>query len=314
MKNNSSSRKYGVFGPYEIRLRVPCTFSVSASAWPIVIPYAITPLSALNQCQHEAYVDVVGRVTSKEQKPQGSGGLQKTILLLVDETHEQELELLGSQHSISATVGDVVAVKGARVVEWKMTRTLQTGFMTIVEVNPVPRQGLQKMQPVEAMSPEPRKKAIRMTCQTPFSIADAKKLMEQMLQDAETNADVPTKEVVLRGTFAAFTESFFVDDAPITDSTRASIRLRTVLRNAHQELSVVLWGRAATAILNMSSDELLPLWETGNEDASKQGELLTSLSTPCTLFSAAAWLQSSDRLDIFRAPGGDLSTRVALRG
>ena len=60
VKNNSSSRKYGVFGPYEIRLRVPCTFSVSASAWPIVIPYAITPLSARNQCQHEAYVDVVG--------------------------------------------------------------------------------------------------------------------------------------------------------------------------------------------------------------------------------------------------------------
>ena len=117
-----------------------------------------------------------------------------------------------------------------------------------------------------------------MTWPTPFSIADAKKLMEQMLQDAGTNADVPTKEVVLRGTFAAFTDSFFVDDAPITDSTRASIRLRIVLRNAHQELSVVLWGRAATAILNMSSDELLAVWETGNEDASKQEELLTSLN------------------------------------
>eukprot|EP00973_Karenia_brevis_P009695 1307352-Karenia_brevis.AAC.1 len=65
VKNNVSGVKYGVPGPYEVKLKYPCKVTVASTAWPLVLPYEWTAFDQLNQCQHEAYVDVVGRLLSE---------------------------------------------------------------------------------------------------------------------------------------------------------------------------------------------------------------------------------------------------------
>ena len=111
---------------------------LATSAWPVKLNLDVTDFASLNQSQSGTCVCILGRLTHKTT-PEAVGTsaeFMKSVFLLSDGTYEQEVELLGAHSTAEATVGDLVAVKGAVIKEWKGRRSVQTGYLTHVCTNP----------------------------------------------------------------------------------------------------------------------------------------------------------------------------------
>ena len=80
--------------------------------------------------------------------------------------------------------GDIVVLGGVRVKEWKHQRTLETGFLTVVETNPASRQGLEMIANIG--DAEPKRKVLRMTLPDPMRVVEVNKWGEAMCAMAPT--------------------------------------------------------------------------------------------------------------------------------
>ena len=280
VKNNKQGAKYGVPGPFEVRLKYETKTSIASTAWPLKLSYNWTLFTDLNQCQDGEYVDVAGRVLHEEKIPQSSAAaLQKSILVLGDDGHEVSLELLGSHVNITTTSGDVIAVKGARVVEWKHKRTLQTGFLTYLEVNPRSIAELPDISTLEDLQGQPRQKAIKLSLPNPISMLQTQESMKRMLQDVSAQLEVSPMDCTLEGKFRPLTDAFFEDDPPFVGDVEApKVCLAGHVFDGTAELPVKIWTQAAALLLDVSVETLQESWNTGNAEPAKQTKLLEKLN------------------------------------
>ena len=59
-----NEEKYGVEGPFEVKMNQPCKMIVAKEAFPCEIPYNFQQFVNLNQMQEGDTVDIIGRVMS----------------------------------------------------------------------------------------------------------------------------------------------------------------------------------------------------------------------------------------------------------
>ena len=180
VKLNSNGLKYGIPGPYEVRIAYPCKMSLAKNAWPAKIPYDLLEFPDLNQTADGLFIDIIGKVLGSMDPLVPTGSLPKKIVTLVNGDYMQELELLGDKANLEFRVDDVLAVRSACIKEWNKERVLQTGLLTIVEVNPVQREDLL----LTDISDEPKQKAIKMTPMACINITQVNKIKHDLLKDA----------------------------------------------------------------------------------------------------------------------------------
>ena len=117
---------------------------------------------------------------------------------------------LGNKADVSLSIGGKLVLGGMCVKEWRRERTIETGYTTMLEVNPPMRAGLEVMDDIGAQ--EPKRKALRISLPPSFAIATLQDLGNRMLQDASL---ITAQEFGITGTFNQMPESFFETDPPL---------------------------------------------------------------------------------------------------
>ena len=280
VKVNKLGKRYGVPGQFEVRVKYEFPMTIATVSWPIKIVYDWAPFQDLNQKIDKEYVDVLGRIISKEKiLPTSANAIPKTIITLCDGELDQPVECLGQKSTIQSAVGDLVALKGARINEYNGKRTLSTGFMTHVSVNPQHIADIDEIPELDEIIKQPRQKAIKLTLPDPITVLNAKEIISRMLTEAQTEPSVQPNNFTLEGTFAPLTDSFFVDDAPLVGGEENfKICLKTKIADPTGDLLVKVWTKAASVMLNVSVESLKKAWEDGNSVPSDQKEILKNLN------------------------------------
>ena len=93
------------------------------------MPYDFTPFQNLNQLDGDVFLDIIGLV--KEIHMQADQDKKKIIL--VNDAYEKDVFLQGSHAHLDVKVGDVLALKSARISKWKHYRNVMTGCLTFID-------------------------------------------------------------------------------------------------------------------------------------------------------------------------------------
>ena len=126
----------------------------------------------------------------------------------------QELFLLGEHADISLQVGDVLAVSGCRIKIWESVRSVETAFLSVLEKNPVVREGIPDV-PRSGNGERPRK-AMKLAQQRIISAEEAKQIMSRLVSDVPEGAVNSVSQVIaLKGVLQKLDEDFFEKDAPL---------------------------------------------------------------------------------------------------
>ena len=268
--------KYGVEGPFEVKMNQPCKMSVAKEGFPCEIPYNFQDFVNLNQMEHGELVDIIGRVMSV-----GVDDPVKKTITLFSKDLTQEVALLGQHAQTIVKVGDVVAVKGARLTVWKIYRGVSTGYMTCIEICPPEREGL--VWPSCDDINEPKKKAIKLNLPAPITIHNANVNMRNLVSDFENGKGQPTLDFTVHGTIAPLTPEFFVLDAPFYEKGDEEKYLyKTVITDTTGQLHVKIWDKAGMHLFGVKEPRLRALWEEGLVDEDKQEDILDLLNATLT--------------------------------
>ena len=278
LHNCDSVAKYGVKTPFEVVMKYICPVQLSKNAWPFRFPYEFHSWETLNQVPEGACLDLIGAALDTPMRDHNTS-LAKLIVLLGNGDMQQQIELLGQHAMVTITKGDKVAISGLRMKIWNHRRTLQTNYLSVVEVNPkLEDQKLIEM--FEEVSEGPKRKALRLTPTTAMTVAEIKNLGEQLLEDARSFRDRETSAFAVTGKFMTFTTDFFQQDPPILDTAKGPIMCwNTILEDDTGRLNVKVWDKACYELFHITVDKMQELWEEGNEKTASQEAILESLNT-----------------------------------
>jgi hypothetical protein len=175
VKNNSPAEKFGVSGAYEVRLTRECKLSLAKDAWPMKLPYSFTSFADLNQIDSNHHVDIIGRVLSATVQ----ADREKQTIVLENGEFQQEVSLFGQHAKMSVASGDLLAIKDAKIHEWKKFKNVNTSFLSVLEKNPT---GLSEDDmPSESETNEPTRKAIKLNMPTLLTISTANNQMASLV-------------------------------------------------------------------------------------------------------------------------------------
>ena len=271
-------QQHAVPSVYEVKLRFPCGLKLSQIAWPLRFPYEFQSWDNLNQIEAPgSCVDVLGQVLEAPIKDIG-GKLHKLVVKLGNADMQLEVEFLGHHADGTFAKGTKLAVSGVRIKEWNKSRTLQTSFLSVIEQNPRIEDNILK-RCYDTPEEGPKRKAIRMTPKTIFTVSEAKQLCEKMQEDV-VNDSKPNdpQEFVFKCQIVPFTTDFFEKDAPIIETKNGEVMcLKTVVEDATGHLFVKLWDKPCYDYLHLTADKLRELWEKGNDHAEQQDTILETL-------------------------------------
>ena len=198
-----SSVRYGIIAFMEIKLSYACNVTLSKDAWPFVHDYDLCPWDDLNQVADETLVDVVRRsVEDVSVDPVSS--LKKALLRLGYGNLVQTVELLGDFANLQIRKGNVVLCGGLRVKEYQKERSLETTYLSLVEINP---RNTRKVPDSE--EGQPKRKAMRMSDGAILHTARVLEMAATMEHSASIGETPSATDFLLRGTFDAFEASFF---------------------------------------------------------------------------------------------------------
>ena len=100
--------------------------------------------------------------------------MPKLVVQLGNENYTQEVHFLGEHSNLRFQIKDVVALAGVKTHEWREQRTVQTTYLSMIEINPVPRANVK--HPIVTQEEGPKRKALRSAPSTIMSVAEAKDL------------------------------------------------------------------------------------------------------------------------------------------
>ena len=203
--------------------------------------------------------------------------LPKLRVLLGNAGYQQDIEFLGEHAQMSTKKGNVLALAGVRVQEYRSQRSLQTSLLTLIEVDPAPREGLLAVE--EPDEETPRKKAMRLCSRTTMSAAEVMRFSEGLLTAAQQTRSTSEQEFAIIGHLGKFTAAFFEDDAPIVgDGAKEKICWRTILADASGTLEVKAWDRAAFELFGLTAPGLREKREKGNDEPDETENILSELN------------------------------------
>jgi len=265
----------GVLNTFEVRVAFHMKCNISNEAWPLRAVYNFVDWEHLNQKQVNTYVDLVGRVLSSPTLDQNSS-LPKKLVQLGFKNMHQTVALLGKHSSQSLKTDDILVLGGVKIKEWQHERTLESSFLTLLEVNPASRNGLHIIHDIG--TEEPKRKVLRVTLPDAARVSDVKAWAENLLQKAPTE---DCKEFTLTGKFAPLTAKFFEEDPPIVgDDTKAKMCWRTTFQDESGCCDVKVWDKPCYNLFGLTASGLRAKWEEGLEDPAKRNDILLELNGP----------------------------------
>ena len=272
VKNSRTNYRYGVRNPFELRLASNYICTKSKLAWRLKYPYKFVDWACFNQLNVSELVDVLGRVVVAPRVAPTAGKLDKAILTIESGDYTQQIELLGDSSRLATSVGDVIACSGLKTKEYQKEKTLETTFLTVLEVNPY---GVPQVPSSEG----PAKKAMRMSRGDNMTILWVQNTASQMIQSADNNEIPDIMHFFLKVTFRPLKEDFFVNDAPVIGEEGGhKLCWKTILSDDTGELHATVWDKVGFVLFNASAARILEIWEEGVSNATKQKELLNKLN------------------------------------
>ena len=273
VKNAVLCGRYGISALLEIRLSYPCRVTLSKEAWPFLHHYDLCPWDELNQVAEKTLVDVVGRATEDVSLDPVSP-LKKSLVRMQYGNFVQTVELLGEFANLQIRKGDAVLCGGLRVKEYQEERSLETTYLSLVEINSKTAGEIPHIE-----EGQPKRKAMRMTDGTILHAAQVLDMATAMEHSASTGQTPSTTDFVLKGTFKAFEATFFDNDPPTVDSN-GTLKMcwKTYITDASGTVEVNLWDKACFSIFEMTATRFQQCWEEGYESKGKREDLLNKLN------------------------------------
>ena len=273
VKACSNQNKTGVRNHLEVRVVLPLKCKLSSTSWPLTAVYDFVPWQDLNQKITATFVDLVGRVLSTPVLDQNSS-LPKLKVDLGFKDMRQTVTLLRPRAIDVFKTNDILVFGGLRIKEWDRERTLESSFLTMIEVNPAARTGLELIN--EIGEDEPRRKVMRVTLPDTARVRDVLSWSQQLLLDAPTT---DCKEFLLVGKLTPLDDGFFDSDPPLVgDYPNEKMCWHTAVADGTGSCPVRLWDSPCYELFQQTAIGLRAKWEEGLEDPSKRVEILQHLN------------------------------------
>ena len=180
------------------------------------------------------------------------------------------------------------------VCEYAGERTLQTSFLSVLEVNAsLPHIKRMLLDPI---GKGPKRKVIRLMPRTSITVAEALRITQQQLRDAEANGSASATDFAIVGTLPPLTDDFFEQDPPILSTDSKDVMcLKTELHDQSGKLPVKLWDKPCYELFQMTADKMRSYWEEGHENQDRRSQILqvlnAQLGLPVTCnCKASVWL------------------------
>ena len=278
VRNCDGLVKHGVKTQYEVIMKFACAVVLSKTAWPFRFVYTFQSWETLNQVAEGTCLDLIGEVLVSPVRDLGTS-LSKLVVQLGNGDMQQQVELLGTHANLTIAAGDRVSISGLRMKVWNHERSLQTNYLSLVEVNvKLETEELEKV--FEKTTDGPKRKILRLTPATAATVAELKSLGEKLLRDAQSAQTSDLAEFGVTGKLLVLSNNFFQLDAPILDTAKGPVICwRTILEDATGRVDVKVWDRACHALFKITADRLQELWEESHEDPSRQPKILEYLNT-----------------------------------
>jgi len=294
VKSSNGTNRYGVINSIEVRLKYPCKLELSKKAWPFIFPYRFIDWNGLNQASDNQFIDIIGRIATPPNRDTNAP-FPKMIVELTNEDYIQSVEILGNHTASEIHVGDVVAFAGVRVKEWRNDRTLETSYLTLIEINPTRRQGIPEIN--TQAEGEPKRKAMKMSFQTPITVAEIVRQTQVLVNDAERRvAEIARRSQVVVddakrrednsviefnsiARFAEIDETFFDADPPVLgEGAQAKMSWKTRISDPTGDTQVKVWDKACFTLFQITAAKMRTLWETGVENTEERETILATLN------------------------------------
>ena len=276
LKKSEGEKKWGVRSLYDVTVKYQLKLEVSAEAWPLQMSYNFKQWQELNQCEEGSFIDLVG-VVVEDPICDPHAKLPKTKVVVGTGVLTQEVELLGIHSHISLKKDDKVAFGGLRVASYRGRRCIQTGYLTIIEPNPAPREGIPDV--ALASDDQPRRKAMRFTERAALPVAEAKRLLARLISDSQYYGSAQRQDFALLGTLSQLDKSFFTEDPPLVgDEHKEYICWKTTMTDASGQMPVRVWDEACRSVFGITADRLREMWGQGADDEEQRGAILTTLN------------------------------------
>ena len=273
----TNQSKTGVHNNLEVRAAFPLVFTLSKTAWPCRATYAFVDWEDLNQKPNDSFVDLVGRVLSAPILDQNSTLAKLHVELGFQDMH-QTVVMLGMHANNKLKENDILAIGGLKIKEWQHERTLETSFVTMVEVNPSPREGLEILENIG--NDEPKKKVMRASLPDVARVKDVMKMEENLLRKNDTSEST---EFVLIGKLTPMDNNFFVEDPPLLgDNQNEKMCWRTKLTDETGWCGVKVWDKPCYTLFQLTAPGLRAMWEEGLEHEQKREAILEQLNRNLT--------------------------------
>ena len=184
--------KFGVFGPVEIRAKLPCKVQLSETRWIPTPTYEFVAWGTLQQKHDGDFIDIVGRVWENPFVDPTSS-LPKKCVTLSNGSHVLSLDFLGSHSQKIFHKDDIVIIRSAVIKEYQQTRNAQTTYLSVIEINRPTSAGVLAVP--REIDGQPKKKALRISPEKVYTVAQLKTIMEIMGRDASARGISERKRV-----------------------------------------------------------------------------------------------------------------------
>jgi len=185
--------------------------------------------------------------------------------------------LLGEHANARVHVGDIVALGGVRLSKYHEQRTLQTTFLTVVEINPTRRPN--EAYDINCTEDGPKRKALKLSFPAAKTVLHVQELKAAILNDPPMVLP-PAQEVTLEGHLPKLTPAFFDADVPIMEGNKKELMCwQTTLRDSTGSVQVKVWDKACYHLFAVAASGFRALWEKGVDDVTTQEEVLDQLNT-----------------------------------
>ena len=269
----SNQNKTGVCNHLEVRVVFPLKCHLADTSWPLSAVYDFVAWEDLNQKANDTFVDLAGRVLSVPILDQNSA-LPRLKVELGFKDMRQTVILLGPRATDVFKKDDILVLGGLRIKEWQRDRTVESSFLTMIEVNPEARAGLELL--TEIGDDEPKRKVMRVTLPDSARARDVLSWSQELLLKAPTT---DSKEFLIVGKFTPLGEGFFDSDPPLVgDYPHEKMCWHTELTDASGSCPVRVWDTPCYELFHVTATGLRAKWEEGQEDPGKRADILQQLN------------------------------------
>ena len=251
-------------------MKYPPKIRTAKKGWRAVVPYKFTEFIELSQKASGELVDIlavvskVGSVLDKQITKSGSTYTLTTRDIVVNSgTFHETLQLIGEYTKLNLQAGTTIAVRGARISEWNQVRSLSTGYLTRIEVDPIKGPCMFNLPSFDAASPS--KKAAGLKTMAVVYSGEVTRMKSSLANNAGISSDgslsKPTDVCIIAKLHKydndVFTRPIFygTDENPL-------VKLPAVLYDDSGTLrDVTMWDMPCRLIFQFVGATLHGMWE-----------------------------------------------------